>query len=450
MIYYALISILIGLVFITQFAELWYLKSNLKHRDKNRNIGKNYNKFTFTCSKSCHSNQSLPKLSDRPKLEFLEPDLKRFMKWSDGKGRIMALKRALSKRTFDEIYQEVDDYVDDFWQTRIKIKEVCDVNKYEEIDSKLSQNQMVLVKNLQMVSDDLLKLINDDESKLFKTVPPIFHYTWFSCNRSFKLYHFLSVLSILKAEAKILSSFEIWFHTDCLPTNSSFWGLLKKSLINYSNFKKFRLVILDPETSDRESNPNFTVWDRQLANIKHYSDVYRLMVLLKFGGIYLDNDIIQLKSINNFLSTKVPILGEESIISVCNGFIISPSPSLGSTAVSNNRILKKWLFEYKYYSHDENLATEPFSVMKIWALWRQYPKEIQVEHANIIRPFLNLDKYVFREYFDWRNSYNLHFSERLIETKYKGFYEDFEDIECANNTFGEIARRLLFGDSNFC
>ena len=43
----------------------------------------------------------------------------------------------------------------------------------------------------------------------------------------------------------------------------------------------------------------------------HVSDIYRLLVLLKFGGIYCDDDMILLKK-HNLTHLDVPVIGEET------------------------------------------------------------------------------------------------------------------------------------------
>ena len=82
-------------------------------------------------------------------------------------------------------------------------------------------------------------------------------------------------------------------------------------------------------------------------------------MLSKFGGIYCDDDMILLKK-HNLTHLDVPVIGEETAASLANGFMMSPPDSV---------IFLRWLQEYKYY---KNILMGPYSVMKIWALWRKY------------------------------------------------------------------------------
>jgi len=102
-------------------------------------------------------------------------------------------------------------------------------------------------------------------------VPNIVHYIWFGC-RDFRFHHYLSVKSVIKIQKPVT----ILFHTDCLPHG-----------------KYFREV--EPHLRIVKRTPPKTVWGRPIANVEHQSDVARLQILLEFGGIYLDDDVVMLK-----------------------------------------------------------------------------------------------------------------------------------------------------------
>ena len=102
-------------------------------------------------------------------------------------------------------------------------------------------------------------------------VPNIVHYIWFGC-RDFRFHHYLSVKSVIKIQKPVT----ILFHTDCLPHG-----------------KYFREV--EPHLRIVKRTPPKTVWGRPIVNVEHQSDVARLQILLEFGGIYLDDDVVILK-----------------------------------------------------------------------------------------------------------------------------------------------------------
>ena len=57
--------------------------------------------------------------------------------------------------------------------------------------------------------------------------------------------------------------------------------------------KYFREV--EPHLRIVKRTPPKTVWGRPIVNVEHQSDVARLQILLEFGGIYLDDDVLILK-----------------------------------------------------------------------------------------------------------------------------------------------------------
>ena len=102
-------------------------------------------------------------------------------------------------------------------------------------------------------------------------VPNIVHYIWFGC-REFRFHHYLSLKSVIKIQKPVT----ILFHTDCLPHG-----------------KYFREV--EPHLRIVKRTPPQTVWGKPVNNVEHQSDVARLQILLEYGGIYLDDDVIILK-----------------------------------------------------------------------------------------------------------------------------------------------------------
>ena len=83
-----------------------------------------------------------------------------------------------------------------------------------------------------------------------------------------------------------------------------------------------------------------TVWNNKIHRIEHVSDVYRLMVMLKFGGIYCDGDMILLKSHRKFLNFQIPVITEQGEKDLANGFMMAPPDS---------NIFLRWLLEYKFF-----------------------------------------------------------------------------------------------------
>ena len=102
------------------------------------------------------------------------------------------------------------------------------------------------------------------------------------------------------------------------------------------------------------------------------------------------------------------------------------------------------------FRNDLSLQVEPYSVMKIWALWQKFPNQINVQKQTMMRPFLTAKKHLYQGFFDWSNHYNLHLNEALyrqmdLDRRYAS-PTSVEWLGCPNNT--EIASSLL--DQNPC
>ena len=69
----------------------------------------------------------------------------------------------------------------------------------------------------------------------------------------------------------------------------------------------------------------------------HQSDIVRLNILMNFGGIYIDSDMIVLRSFEDLLNSTFTI-GLQTYTNFCNGFIISHR---------NSRFLRVWYDSYR-------------------------------------------------------------------------------------------------------
>ena len=92
---------------------------------------------------------------------------------------------------------------------------------------------------------------------------------------------------------------------------------------------------------------------------EHKSDIYRLFVLYTFGGIYLDDDLVMLKSHSEFLGENRLVIAEESSASLANGFMMAPKGC---------KILLKWLQEYKYSRDVRNLKFQIFTEFNLFEI----------------------------------------------------------------------------------
>ena len=300
----------------------------------------------------------------------------------------------------------------------------------------------------------------------------------------------LSVLKFSSSKAKII------FHTDCLPDISEEGDDAdtddtdSENHSNSKNYFKQILKIAGSRLIIQQIKPYKVIWEHvyynkstgllsqdvdlpsdpvTLGKIVHISDVYRIFLLLRFGGIYLDDDMLLLKSHEQFFKSEIPLLAEESEASLANGFMMAPRDSI---------IFKRWLLEYKFY---KNIMMGPYSVMKIWGLKQAFPNELTAIKNKWVRPNWREQNLLFEGYFDWSENFNVHMNNRYIEQNYiiknnkrlaslaferahsdvngsssSNFtvnrikFNEISDIDCLPGTFGEILRYVVYGESRYC
>lgn len=195
-------------------------------------------------------------------------------------------------------------------------------------------------------ADDDVESVDDRN----KRVPPIIHFVLISNPRKirYSLIHYLA----LRAAFLRLNPAAIYLHVDIEPTSTPYW-LLMKPMIS-------KLVIW----KNTESVPNT---DLKMKMPEHRSDVLRIRLLQKYGGIYFDSDIVALKSFDDLLGNPQQIvLGQESEKSLGNGLIISGKRS---------KFLKLWMDVYRNDLKDEIWGYNSVLVAKTLSL--KYPDTIR-------------------------------------------------------------------------
>ena len=138
--------------------------------------------------------------------------------------------------------------------------------------------------------------------------------------------------------------------------------------------------------------------------MEHQADIYKLMVLLHIGGVYIDADVVMIKPVldlSTLRSSKsnklIPVFGEETSYSLSEGFIMSPP---GAT------FLKRLYWEFQRYTPATGFGT--FSVVNDWAMWRRHPSEVHVVKKNLYRPNAHESSYLFTCLIDWGEQYAVH------------------------------------------
>ena len=245
-------------------------------------------------------------------------------------------------------------------------------------------------------------------------VPKKVHYLWIYSRKDcfFKFHYFMSFLSAykyIKPEEII-----IWYEN--LPCGK-WWNETK------SRIPILKLIHrLSPQT----------VFGQPIRVPEHKADVARLDILLKHGGIYLDLDMIALKSWDPLLYYNTT-LGAETDYDLANGVIIS---------IKNASFLRIWKDSYHDF-RDKHWGWN--SVVMAYRLAKLHPALVHVEWNTLIHPnFLNtkwlLEK---NKLWDWSDVYGMHLYYRHYKPQHNP-----QDIKLLNSTLGEVFRFIYYNTTH--
>ncbi|RWS21641.1 uncharacterized protein B4U80_01758 [Leptotrombidium deliense] len=116
----------------------------------------------------------------------------------------------------------------------------------------------------------------------------------------------------------------IFIHTDQNELFGEFWNRLNKTNIKLLKAKK-------PES----------IFGKKISKIQHAADIARIRILMKFGGIYLDNDAVVIQKLDKFLKYEMTVAwpkGQRHIEIQC------------LIAHRDARFLKLWYKSYENYN----------------------------------------------------------------------------------------------------
>lgn len=183
-------------------------------------------------------------------------------------------------------------------------------------------------------------------------------------------------------------------------------------------------------------DPKEEVWGHKLNHYAHRADVLRLEILYERGGIYLDLDVIVMKSFDEFLEFEL-VMGEEGYKprkGLCNAVILAKPEA---------RFLRRWLCEYKDFT---DIKWNQFSVKTPYKLSLMYPEEIHVlGYKKFFWPmwFEEDLKMLFSDSdLDLSENYTLHLWQHGSYEKYlKDLNPNY--VISVETVFNKIVRRFL-------
>ena len=121
-----------------------------------------------------------------------------------------------------------------------------------------------------------LHVTSSPEKEGHFVVPNVVHYVWIGDYEPMRFHHYLSVKSVFN----LMKPERIFFHCDNEPTGK-WWKLTKSTILS------LRIVKLIPSTH---------IFGNEVIIPEHKSDIARIEILIKHGGIYIDTDVFVIKS----------------------------------------------------------------------------------------------------------------------------------------------------------
>lgn len=233
--------------------------------------------------------------------------------------------------------------------------------------------------------------------------------------KPFGYFHYLSIKSCYLTQ----NNAKIYIHYIYEPENNKWWDKVKP-FVELIEYKSLPDIVYNCN--------NKKVW-----RIEHQADIFRLLVLKEYGGVYADVDTLFYKSFDKFFEYEF-VLGEERLNNhlngLCNALIISKKESL---------FLQLWFDSYlsDYDDYDWN----KMSVRKPLELAQKNPSLIHVESFNSFHKYdWNLDFY----YEDIKDGDVGIYSKHMAESKVYHFLKKLspESIKTSNSLFAKMCKNI--------
>jgi hypothetical protein len=249
-------------------------------------------------------------------------------------------------------------------------------------------------------------------------IPNILHYVQLSNGgRSWKLHHYLSVKS-----AKLRSGFDkiyMWVDEDPM---GEWWDLTKPMV---------EIVKIEPPSK---------IFDKEITQLAHKSDVLRLQILIENGGVYVDTDTIFAKSFTSLLNNRF-VMGHQGLNGnegLCPAVLLSEKDSY---------FAKQWLMGFNDYFFGGPPGSDTWCTHSVYypmQLAKLIPDSITIlNHESFFWPLYHqshMDQ-MFEQIHEFPNA----FSHHLWESAGKKYLENLtvESILNTDTTFSRLVKDLL-------
>ena len=274
-----------------------------------------------------------------------------------------------------------------------------------EVDVLESANTSTILRRMQ-TPDDVIGNMTQN------IVPNIVHFIWFATDAN-KTLSFLNYMSMRSAHT-IQKPEIIMLHCNFLPTGK-WWERAWREI-------PFRIV-------HREIPAK--IHGQTIVHTYHKGDVAKIEVLLEFGGIYLDYDVLVINSLDPFRQYDAT-LGKEKPPKFIAGIIVA----------KKNSLFLKLLYEsyrnnYRPLDWDYNCARVAYQI------YLSRPDLLHVEPYKFTTPDWQDRRLLWNDVIEWRHLYVIHVMGHFIWDEYTP-----ENIGSLNSTFGEVMRFIYYGSSS--
>lgn len=250
--------------------------------------------------------------------------------------------------------------------------------------------------------------------------------------KPFEFFHYLNIKSCYLTQNKPT----IYMHCIYEPKNNIWWEKIKE-FVKIITYKELPEIIYNCN--------NKKVW-----RIEHQSDIFRLLILKQYGGVYADVDTLFYKHFFPTFSDKKFVMGMETLYDIsndclqinglCNALIISNKDS---------EFLNIWLESYniEYDDYDWN----KMSVRKPYELSKKYSSLIHVENTATFHKYnwnklyyIDSEDDEYKFYTSYMTDSDI-FSKHMAESKIYQILKniDYNYFKTNNSLYSRMCKNIM-------
>jgi len=249
-------------------------------------------------------------------------------------------------------------------------------------------------------------------------VPNIIQYVILTRSiRSFGFTDYVSVISALKNQ----NPEQIWIHCNRDPVGH-WWDELVQNI----SWHRLRVIHVDIPTR---------IGHISIDNPDHATDIVKMRILLKYGGIYIDTDILIIQNMDP-LRRYHAVFGQEAAMKLSPAIILAEPNSTFLQLVLDN-----YHTDYHPLDPDYNIGLVPYR------LAQANPKIVFLEVHDLVAPGFSKTHLLFSDnqaLLDWHRFYAIHLRFRGSEGKV--YNPDY--IKPLKSIIGRILKYIYYGSEH--